>query len=91
VLLLGLGIYQTDRDDSVGVKVIDTPMVNADWNPYNGVTAPFRFCFTRKLAFICFGAMGKFHSPTLSTGSSLNLDKEIVVAPVSKKNRMRER
>ena len=39
----------------------------------SGVTGPVGYNYTRKLAFLCFGPVSKFYSPSLSTGDSMNL------------------
>ena len=64
-----------DIDDSCNGG--DSVVVDLNNDPSDNDLARNGYCYTGKLFFICFGpTTGKFYSPILSTGGSINQGKE---------------
>ena len=72
---LGFSGDDDDGDDS-SVVVVDSDVDSLMSNLKDGVIAPVGYCYTGKLAFLCFGPVSKFYSPILSTGGLTNLSTE---------------
>ena len=71
---LGFSGDEDGGDDSV--VVVDSDVDSLMSNLKDGVIAPVGYCYTGKLAFLCFVPVSKFYSPILSTGGSRNLSLE---------------
>jgi hypothetical protein len=71
---LGFSGDEDGGDDSV--VVVDSDVDSLMSNLKDGVIAPVGYCYTGKLAFLCFVPVSKFYSPILSTGGSRNLGLE---------------
>jgi hypothetical protein len=56
--------------------VVDSDVDSLMSNLKDGVIAPVGYCYTGKLAFLCFVPVSKFYSPILSMGGSRNLGLE---------------
>ena len=71
---LGFSGDEDDGDDSVVVVDSDVDLLMS--NLKDGVIAPVGYCYTSKLAFLCFGPVSKSYSPILSMGGLRNLSTE---------------
>jgi len=67
---LGFSGDEDDSDDSVVVVDSDVDSLK------DGVIAPVGYCYTGKLAFLCFGPVSTSYSPILSMGGLRNLSTE---------------
>ena len=68
---LGFSGDEDDGDDSV--VVVDSDVDSLMSNLKDSVLASVGYCYTGKLAFLCFGPVSRFYSPILSTGGLRNL------------------
>ena len=71
---LGFSGDEDNGDDSV--VVVDSDVDSLMSNLKDGVRAPVGYCYTGKLAFLCFGPVSKSYSPILSMGGLRNLSTE---------------
>jgi len=68
---LGFSGDEDDGDDSVVVVDSDVDLLMSYLK--DSVLASVGYCYTGKLAFLCFGPVSRFYSPILSTGGLRNL------------------
>jgi hypothetical protein len=67
----------SDKEGGNTAVVVEvTPIMETNWNRFNGVCVSLRYTFTRMLGVISFGLTSKHFLPVLKPGGASGLDKD---------------